>query len=197
MAFYKKPWFKYFKNFIIGVGAALVMLGALGKINSYPWGGIAITVGLVTEAIIFLFLGVLPPEKDYYWENLYPGLDNANSNIAPLTNGVAVEQPVNGKKLDSEFVESHLDGMLNELRNMSKSMQSLKALQEVDFSETGDQIKTMNNFYNKLNTAMGQLEGSVEDAKLYKENMAVLNQKLGSLNTVYGNMLNAMNTKQQ
>ena len=196
MAFYKKSWFKYMKNFIIGVGAALVMLGALGKINSYPWGGAAITIGLVTEAIIFLFLGVLPPEKDYYWENLYPGLDKANSNIAPLTNGAVVEQaPVNGKKLDAEFLEAHLDGMLGELRNMSKSMQSLKALQEVDFSQTGEQIKTMNNFYTKLNTAMGQLEGSVEDAKLYKENMAVLNQKLGSLNTVYGNMLNAMNTK--
>lgn len=196
MAFYKKSWFKYLKNFIIGVGAALVMLGAIGKINSYPWGGAAITIGLVTEAIIFLFLGVLPPEKDYYWENLYPGLDKANSNIAPLTNGAVVEQaPVNGKKLDAEFLEAHLDGMLGELRNMSKSMQSLKALQEVDFSQTGEQIKTMNNFYTKLNTAMGQLEGSVEDAKLYKENMAVLNQKLGSLNTVYGNMLNAMNTK--
>lgn len=196
MSFYKKPWFKYLKNFVIGVGAALVMLGALGKINSYPWGGAAITIGLVTEAIIFLFLGVLPPEKDYYWENLYPGLDKANSNIAPLTNGAVVEQqPVNGKKLDAEFLESHLDGMLGELRNMSKSMQSLKALQEVDFSQTGEQIKTMNNFYTKLNAAMGQLESSVEDAKLYKENMAVLNQKLGSLNTVYGNMLNAMNTK--
>lgn len=196
MTFYKKTWFKYLKNFIIGIGASLVMLGALGKINSYPWGGTAITVGLVTEAIIFLFLGVLPPEKDYYWENLYPGLDRANSNIAPLTNGAVVEQPaVNGKSLDSEFVEKHLDGMLGELRNMSKSMQSLKALQEVDFSQTGEQLKTMNNFYTKLNTAMGQLEGSVEDAKQYKENMAVLNQKLGSLNTVYGNMLNAMNSK--
>lgn len=195
MTFYKKTWFKYFKNFIIGLGASLVMLGALGKINSYPWGGTAITVGLVTEAIIFLFLGVLPPEKDYYWENLYPGLDRPHSNIAPLTNGAAVEQHVNGKKLDSEFVEKHLDGMLVELRNMSKSMQSLKALQEVDFSETGEQLKTMNNFYSKLNNAMGQLEGSVEDAKQYKENMAVLNQKLGSLNTVYGNMLNAMNAK--
>ncbi|HLT93256.1 MAG TPA: gliding motility protein GldL [Membranihabitans sp.] len=196
MAFYKQSWFKYFKNFVIGVGAALVMLGALGKINSYPWGGVAITVGLVTEAIIFLFLGVLPPEKDYYWENLYPGLDKANSNIAPLTNGAVVQQQdVNGKKLDAEFLEAHLDGMLGELRSMSKSMQSLKALQEVDFSQTGEQIKTMNNFYTKLNAAMGQLESSVEDAKLYKENMAVLNQKLGSLNTIYGNMLNAMNAK--
>ncbi|WP_236975386.1 GldL-related protein [Membranihabitans maritimus] len=199
MSFYKKSWFKYLKNFIIGVGAALVMMGALGKINSYEWGGTAITIGLVTEALLFLMLGILPPEKDYYWENLYPGLDKANAGIEPLTNGAVATsngQP-QGKPLDSDFVENHLDGMLGELRTMSKSMSSLKALQEVDFSQTGDQIKSMNNFYDKLNTAMSQLEGSVEDAKQYKENMAVLNQKLNSLNTVYGNMLNAMNVKQQ
>lgn len=198
MTFLESQGFKYFKNFLIGVGASLVMLGALGKINSYEWGGTAITVGLVTEAIIFMFLGILPPPKDYYWENLYPGLDRANADIAPLTpGGVAVANGGNGTSaaLDSDFVETRLDGMLDELRNMSRSMQSLKALQEVDFSQTSDQIKTMNNFYNKLNTAMSELEGSVEDAKLYKENMAVLNQKLGSLNTVYGNMLNAMNTR--
>lgn len=195
MNFYKKTWFKYLKNFIIGFGAALVMMGALGKINSYSWGGPAITIGLVTEAILFLMLGILPPEKSYYWENLYPGLDKANANIEPLTNGAAVSNGNQGKSLDSAFVENHLDGMLNELRTMSKSMSSLKALQEVDFSQTGDQLKTMNNFYGKLNTAMKQLEGSVEDAKQYKENMAVLNQKLNSLNTVYGNMLNAMNVK--
>ncbi|GAA5221423.1 GldL-related protein [Membranihabitans marinus] len=194
MNFYKKTWFKYLKNFIIGFGAALVMMGALGKINSYSWGGPAITIGLVTEAILFLMLGILPPEKSYYWENLYPGLDKANANIEPLTNGV-VSNGNQGKSLDSTFVENHLDGMLNELRTMSKSMSSLKALQEVDFSQTGDQLKTMNSFYGKLNTAMKQLEGSVEDAKQYKENMAVLNQKLNSLNTVYGNMLNAMNVK--
>src|SRR5690554_7500070 len=113
MAFYKQSWFKYFKNFVIGVGAALVMLGALGKINSYPWGGAAITIGLVTEAIIFLFLGVLPPEKDYYWENLYPGLDKANANITPLSNEELVEQQkeVKGRRWMADFRDSHLEGM--------------------------------------------------------------------------------------
>src|SRR5699024_4447077 len=125
MTFLETQGFKYFKNFVIGVGASLVMLGALGKINSYEWGGTAITVGLVTEAIIFMFLGILPPPKDYYWENLYPGLDRANADIAPLTpgGGVAVANGGNGVSgsLDSDFVETRLDGMLDELRNMSRS----------------------------------------------------------------------------
>ena len=87
MSFFKSKSFKYLKNLVIGVGAAVVMIGALGKINSEPWGGPAITAGLLTEAFLFLTLGLLGPEKDYYWEKLYPGLDAYNSNISPLTAG--------------------------------------------------------------------------------------------------------------
>jgi hypothetical protein len=188
MSFVKTKGFKYLKNFVIGVGASVVMLGALGKINSYPWGGMAITAGLITEAILFFFLGVIGPEKDYYWEKLYPGLDTYNSNIAPLTAGEmeGAPKPVNG-----EVVENQLGGMLEELQSMSKSLGSLKALQEVDFSETSEQMKSMHNFYNRLNEAMATLNETVEDTKLYKENMGSLNKNLTSLNGVYGNVLNA------
>ncbi|NND05714.1 MAG: gliding motility protein GldL [Saprospiraceae bacterium] len=192
MAFYKSNWFKYLKNLIIGVGASLVMIGALGKINSEPWGGIAITIGLVTEAFLFLILGLLPPEKDYYWDKLYPGLGDYASKVGPIgglaTNGASSDM----RQLDGEKVETQLNGMLDELRGMSKSLGSLKALQEVDFSSTAQQVKTMNNFYNRLNEAMAELHDTVDDTKEYRDHITTLNRNLGSLNTVYGNMLNAM-----
>jgi len=188
MSFIKSKGFKYFKNFVIGVGAALVMLGALGKINNYPWGGQAITIGLITEAILFFFLGILGPEKDYYWEKLYPGLDAYSSNISPLTAG-----PQGGaqRSLDAETVENKLGGMLDELQGMSKSLGSLKALQEVDFSETGEQMKSMSNFYTRMNEAMSTLSETVEDTKQYKDQLTSLNQNLSGLNSVYGNVLGA------
>ncbi|HPK09204.1 MAG TPA: gliding motility protein GldL [Saprospiraceae bacterium] len=192
MSFIKSKGFKYLKNFVIGVGASVVMLGALGKINSYSWGGIAITAGLVTEAILFFFLGILGPEKDYYWEKLYPGLDDYNSNIAPLTAGPV---KAGSRQLDAEVVENKLGGMLDELQTMSKSLGSLKALQEVDFSETSSQIKGMHNFYSKMNEAMSSLSDTVEDTKQYKDQMVSLNKNLSSLNSVYGNVLNAFTTK--
>ncbi len=192
MAFYKSNWFKYLKNLIIGVGASLVMLGALGKINSEPWGGIMITVGLVTEAFLFLMLGLLPPEKDYYWDKLYPGLGDYTSKVGPIgglaTNGASSDY----RQLDGEKVETQLNGMLDELRGMSKNLGSLKALQEVDFTSTAQQVKTMNNFYNRLNEAMAELNDTVDDTKEYRDHITTLNRNLGSLNTVYGNMLNAM-----
>lgn len=191
MAFYKSNWFKYLKNLIIGVGASLVMIGALGKINSEPWGGIAITIGLVTEAILFLMLGLLPPEKDYYWDKLYPGLGDYTANLQPIS-GMATNGASAAKSLDGEKVEAQLAGMLDELRGMSKSLGSLKALQEVDFSHTSQQVKTMNNFYTKLNEAMAELSDTVDDTKEYRDHITSLNRNLGSLNTVYGNMLHAM-----
>ena len=193
--------FKYFKNLIIGVGAALVMMGALWKIQSWEMPVVAgmkidlLTVGLVTEAILFFFLGVLGPEKEYYWEKLYPGLDRYNANLAPLSAGM-LETEGPSRALNAEAVENSLGGMLGELQSMSRSLGSLKALQEIDFSETSAQIKSAHNFYTKLNEAMETLSDTVDDTRMYKEQMASLNRNLSSLNGVYGNVLNAFSVRQ-
>ena len=189
MSFLKSKTFKYIKNLLIGAGAAVVLMGALFKLESWEGASMMLTVGLCVEAFIFLLLGILGPEKDYYWEKLYPGLDDYSSKISPLAAGpMSAETP----GLNGEVVEQQLGGMLNELQGMSKSLGSLKALQEVDFSGTGEQIKTMGNFYTRLNEAMADLSDSLEDTKAYKQQMTALNQNLGSLNNVYGNMLTAM-----
>lgn len=193
MSFVKSKSFKYLKNLTIGLGASVVMIGALGKINSEPWGGTMITVGLLVEAFLFALLGVLGPEKDYYWEKLYPGLDDFSSNIAPITAGPSAGAP--SRALNADAVEKNLGGMLNELQSMSKSLGSLKALQEVDFSQTGEQLKNMNNFYTKMNEAMSILNSSVEDTKQYQAQMASLSKNLTSLNAVYGNVLSAYQAK--
>ncbi|MEM6395810.1 MAG: gliding motility protein GldL [Bacteroidota bacterium] len=197
MGFLHSKAFKYFKNLIIGIGAALVMLGALYKIQSWQMpniGGVEInllTVGLVTEAILFAFLGIIGPEPDYYWEKLYPGLDQHDAQLMPLAGGPIGDNSLT-PALNGEVVEQQLGGMLTELQNMSKSMSSLKALQEADFSGTSEQIRQMGNFYAKLNEAMADLAETAEDTKAYKQHMESLNSNLSQLNGVYGNMLGAM-----
>jgi uncharacterized protein YukE len=197
MSFLKSKSFKYIKNLIIGAGASVVLLGALFKILSWPYANEMLMAGMFTEAGIFLLLGLIPPEKDYYWEKLYPGLDNYSASVQPLAAGVT---PVNNTPaLNGEVVEQQLGGMLTELQTMSRSMSSLKALQEVDFSGTKDQLQAMSNFYSKLNEAMADLTDSVEATKQYKDqlnelntNIGRLNQTYSSLNNVYGNVVTAM-----
>jgi hypothetical protein len=189
-SFVKSKSFKYAKNLIIGVGAAVVLMGALFKLQSWPFASEMLIIGLSVEALIFLMLGVLGPDKDYYWEKLYPGLSDYESNIAPLTAGDLGEV---AKPLNADAVEANLSGMLEELKSMSTNLGSLKALQEIDFSGTSEQVQAMGNFYTRLNEAMADLQDSVEDTKAYKDNMASLSKNLTALNTVYGNMLSAMN----
>jgi len=189
MSFLKTKGFKYFKNLIIGCGASVVLVGALFKLESWPYASEFLIAGLSTEAFIFLFLGIVGPEPDYYWDKLYPGLSDYHSNIAPLTAGEVADT---GKPINGEVVENQLGGMLTELQGMSKSLSSLKALQEVDFSGTSEQIKSMNNFYTKLNEAMADLSDSLEDTKAYRAQISDLNTNLSGLNNVYGGMLNAM-----
>ena len=190
MSFIKSKGFKYFKNLMIGVGAAFVLAGALFKLESWEGASEMLILGMGIEIVIFLMLGVIGPDSDYYWEKLYPGLNQYDSRIAPLTAGPTNAPTIKG--LDGEVTERQLGGMLTELQSMSKSMSSLKALQEVDFSGTSEQVKTMNNFYTRLNAAMADLTASADDVKIYKDHMGSLNKNLGSLNTVYGNMLSAM-----
>jgi hypothetical protein len=191
MSFVKSKGFKYFKNLMIGVGAAFVLAGALFKLESWEGASEMLILGISIEIFIFLMLGVLGPDADYYWDKLYPGLSDYGSRIQPLTAGPQNNIDM-GTPLHGDVIERQLGGMLTELQSMSKSLGALKALQEVDFSGTQEQVKTMSNFYTKLNEAMADMAKSSDDVKAYKDQMASLNQNLGSLNTVYGNMLAAM-----
>ena len=190
MSFIKSKGFKRAKNALIGIGAAFVLAGALFKLESWEGASEMLILGMGIEVFIFFMLGVLPPEPDYYWHKLYPGLDDYDSRMQPLTAGPLNQPEI--APLHGDVIERQLGGMLTELQGMSKSMSALKSLQEVDFSGTSEQIKSMSNFYTKMNEAMSDMAKSAEDVKAYKDQMGALNKNLGSLNTVYGNMLAAM-----
>jgi hypothetical protein len=186
MGFLHSKAFKYIKNLIIGVGAAVVLIGALYKIMSWPGANEMLTIGLITEAGLFLMLGLLGPEKDYYWEKLYPGLDNHSAKLQPIT--IDQNGPM-GSPLDGGKMEEQLGGMLNHLETMSGSLSSLKALQEVDFTGTTDQINKLSTFYSNLNEAMANINDSVDDTRAYKENLTTLNGNIAATNDAMKSMI--------
>ena len=142
MGFLHSKGFKYLKNLIIGVGAAVVLVGALYKILSWEGANTMLMIGLLTEAGLFLMLGLLGPEKDYYWEKLYPGLDNHGSEMTPISYSSSAAS-AGEISFNSEKMEGQLGGMLDHLEVMAGSLSSLKALQEADFSGASDQINKL------------------------------------------------------
>lgn len=180
MGFLHSKWFKYLKNLIIGIGAAVVLVGALFKILSWPYANEALMIGLFTEAGLFLMLGLLGPEKEYYWEKLYPGLDNHSSQMTPIA---YESSSPGGSNLSTEKMEGQLGGMLSHLEVMAGSLSSLKALQEADFTGASDQINKLGKFYSNLNEAMANINDSVEDTRIYKEQLAALNENMAATNS--------------
>jgi gliding motility-associated protein GldL len=75
---------------------------------------------------------------------------------------------------------------------LTKNLGSLNTIYELELQDTNNHLKAMNNFYGNLATASEAMKGSVEDAKKTQEQIGLLAKNLGNLNSVYGNMLAAM-----
>lgn len=209
MSFIHSSGFAYIKNLIIGVGASVVLVGALFKIQSWPGASEMLTAGLLTEAGLFIMMGLLPPHKEYYWEKLYPGLDTHGGSIEGAIGqgggsfdgdalNVTIERlgkQMGNIKLDTSGIESQQKAMIGELQTMAKSMTSLKALQEADFSEIKKVTQGAGKFASALGEAVESISESLEDTRVYKEQLTQLNKNLKSMNSVYGNVLSAMGQK--
>jgi gliding motility-associated protein GldL len=75
---------------------------------------------------------------------------------------------------------------------LSKNLGSLNAIYELELQDTNNHLKAMNSFYGNLVQASQTMQGSVDDAKKAHEQIAKLAGNLSNLNTIYGNMLSAM-----
>jgi len=80
---------KRFFHMSYSFGAAIVLLGALAKLEHWPFGlgNILLTVGLSTEVLIFLLSGFDRPSKDYNWEEVFPVLDSKDPDERPDFSG--------------------------------------------------------------------------------------------------------------
>ena len=75
---------KGYKNFmakLYGIGAAIVILGAMFKIMHWPGADLMIVVGMSTEAIIFLFSAIEPLHVEYDWSLVYPELAGMHDGV--------------------------------------------------------------------------------------------------------------------
>jgi gliding motility-associated protein GldL len=86
-------------------------------------------------------------------------------------------------------------GFHEQVQVLTKNLGSLNTIYELELKESNNHLKALNSFYGKLAEASQSMMGSVEDANKAKEQIGVLASNLGKLNSVYGNMLSAMQSK--
>ena len=106
--------YKKTMNFAYGMGAAVVIVGALFKIQHFSigplTGGLMLTIGLLVEAFIFAISAFDTPEDDLDWTKVYPELSQEGfSSEAKLgTDGLL------SQKLDALLKEAKIDSTLME-----------------------------------------------------------------------------------
>jgi gliding motility-associated protein GldL len=71
----------------------------------------------------------------------------------------------------------------------------LNTIYELELKESNNHLKSLNSFYGKMAEASTVMMSSVDDATKTKDQISILAGNLSRLNSVYGNMLSAMQTK--
>jgi gliding motility-associated protein GldL len=83
-----------------------------------------------------------------------------------------------------------------QLQKVSKNLSDLNSVYELQLRGAQDHTQATSKFYEGIEALMSNLQDSVSDTKRYREEMSQLSTNLTSLNTIYGNMLSAMNFNQ-
>lgn len=80
-----------------------------------------------------------------------------------------------------------------QLQRVSKNLSALNSIYELQIQGTKEYVESSAKAFSNINELLKYLDASVEDTKRYKEEIHMLGKNLSALNTVYGNMLSAMN----
>ncbi|MBO9586726.1 MAG: gliding motility protein GldL [Flavobacterium sp.] len=205
-------------NFAYGMGAAVVIVGALFKITHFEigplTGTVMLSVGLVTEALIFALSAFEPVEEELDWTLVYPELANGQAREKKAkTETPGDAQGLLSQKLDSLLKEAKIDGELmsslgNSIKNFESAAKGIaptvdsiagqKKYSE-ELSLAAAQMESLNSLYKvQLESASRNAEANkeiAENASKLKEQMASMTANIASLNSVYGGMLSAMSNK--
>ncbi len=204
--------YKKFMALAYGLGAAVVILGALFKLMHWPGASTMLIVGLGAEAAIFALSAFEPIHEDLDWSLVYPELaGGASKGGKKEVKGDT--QSMLSQKLDDMLKEAKLDAGL--MTSLSSSIQNFKGAAE-NIQPAVDSIAATKKYSEQLSLAAGQMESlnslykvqmesasrqaeankiAADNAENLKSQMESLTSNLSSLNGVYGGMLSAMGGK--
>ena len=197
-------------EFTYGMGAAVVIVGALFKIQHWPGGSEFLIVGLLTEAGIFALSAFETTADDIDWSLVYPEL--AGGQAKEKTKKEDADGLLS-KKLDAMLKEAKIDGELmsslgNSIKNFEGAAKSISPSVDAmagqkkyaeEMSKAAAQMEALNGLYQmQMQSAErnAQINNEVAENNMkLKDQMQSLTSNLSTLNNVYGGMLSAMNSK--
>jgi gliding motility-associated protein GldL len=197
--------FKLFMKYLYGLGAAVVILGALFKIMHWPFASEMLIAGMGTEVVVFFVSAFEPLHEELDWSKVYPqlaeGSDADFQDTFLQDTGVSGEQAAalaaKGLKdieLTPDLFESlsgSLEGLKDNVSKLSKIEDATVATNEYSSSvrSATQKMNQLNDGYTNTVDAMTSLSSSVggaaEQAHAYHVEVQRVTKNLSSLNAVY------------
>lgn len=200
-------------NFAYGMGAAVVIVGALFKLMHWPGASLMLIVGLGTEAFIFGLSAFDPVDTELDWSLVYPELAGGEAKKKDAKEDPKDAQGLLSQKLDNMLKEAKIDGELmaslgNSIRNFEGAARGISPTVDAiastkkyseEMNMAAAQMESLNSLYKiQLESASrnAQINNEVAENNLkLKDQMQSLTSNLSSLNQVYGGMLSAMGNR--
>ena len=202
---------KYYKTLmpiLYGWGAALVILGALFKINHYPGATLMLAIGMSVEALIFFMSAFEKAPKEYHWEKAYPNiLEKSEDTQGPVQqlNNIFKEAEIDSKVLSklgdgmkklstsASQMGDVMDGTKKYNKQMTTASNHLEKINELYIG----QIKAFDTRIKVTEKMTDNLTASLDHSTRLSTELSTLSNNLNALNGVYGNILTAMTNKKQ
>jgi gliding motility-associated protein GldL len=200
-------------NFAYGMGAAVVIIGALFKIQHWTGASAMLIIGLSVEALIFGLSAFDPVDNELDWSLVYPELAGGQAKAKDKKEDPKDAQGLLSQKLDAMLKEAKIDGQLmeslgNSIKNFEGAAKAISPTVDAvastkkyseEMTKAAGQLETLNGLYTvQVQSAErnAQINNEVAENNLkLKDQMQSLTSNLSTLNNVYGGMLSAMSNK--
>lgn len=127
-------------------------------------------------------------------EELKGSVDRLSESYDKTAN-LITESGTNYQRLSESFthIEDGSKSYNEQLETLNKNLSALNAVYELQLQTSNEQLKKAEDAYSGLAQMMEDLKASAESSARYREEVTKLSDNLSELNTIYGNMLAAMN----
>jgi gliding motility-associated protein GldL len=189
--------FKTIMPKVYGIGAAVVIVGAMFKIQHWTGADEMLILGLSTEAVIFFLSAFEPAHQELDWSKVYPELgdDYEAPSVSPrISNKGSITQQLDASlekaKIRPELLDSLGKG-LTHLADSAKKMSNLSdaAVATNDYAsnvkKASTQLIEMNKSYDVAIKAVSSMSEASKDAGEYHGQVQKVTKNLAALNSVY------------
>jgi gliding motility-associated protein GldL len=182
---------KSFTAKLYGFGASIVIIGALFKIQHWPGAGVALTAGLLIEAIIFFFPAFEPLHEELDWTLVYPELAGMSDpdEIDEYKEQAIADRNVGLQKFDELFQQSQINA--EDVRSLGKHLNTISSTTETIGDITNASLATKT-YFDKMGTAAEKMDNV---ATAYGSNTGELNESVNTLAASYKNTASLIDAK--